>query len=99
MRQNVLRDRDISFFILSLFCTPTYTLSEPVFTIPHYGSERLIVILVRCQRSLRIARQISPFVRYSTNIEPHLFKIVKVLMVHGPCGLWKPDASYMKDRK
>lgn len=44
MRQNVLRDRDISFFILSLFCTPTSTLSELVSTIPHYASERLIVI-------------------------------------------------------
>ena len=31
--------------------------------------------------------------------EPRLFKIVKLCMVHGPCGQWKPDTSCMKDGK
>jgi hypothetical protein len=31
------------------------------------------------------------------SLEPRLFDIVKRSMVHGPCGIWKPDAACMKD--
>jgi hypothetical protein len=31
--------------------------------------------------------------------EPHLFNIIKRSMVHGPCGLWNPNTSCMKDGK
>jgi hypothetical protein len=30
---------------------------------------------------------------------PHLFEAVKKFMVHGPCGVFKPDAPCMKDNK
>lgn len=81
-----------------MFSAEVYTIEFQKRGLPH---AHILLFLEDCDK-IRTAEQIDQFISAEIpdqNLDPHLFKVVKNFMVHGPCGKEFPNAPCMKKKK